>query len=111
LGVIVFTGYYLQELRDLDDQDTNDLLNSIDLLIDGPYLENMNDNLGLRGSANQSMWYLTDRYRECHDALEYGSRKLELTRSLIIGIKPRNFDKTVEEAFARMLNKKLMADR
>lgn len=111
MGVIVFTGYYLQELRDLNDKDTNNLLDCIDLLIDGPYVEDMNDSLGLRGSTNQTMRYLTDRYKECHSVLEYGPRKLEITRSQIIGIKPRNFDKTVEKAFARMLNRKHMVDQ
>lgn len=110
LGVIVFTGYYLQELRDLDDQDTNNLLDCIDLLIDGPYVEDMNDNLGLRGSANQTMWYLTERYKEYCDFIEIGPRKLEITKTQIIGIKPRAFDKTIEYAFARMLNRELMVD-
>lgn len=111
MGVIVFTGYYLQELRDLDDHDTNNLLDCIDLLIDGPYVEDMNDNLGLRGSANQTMWYLTERYKEYCDFIEIGPRKLEITKTQIIGIKPRAFDKTIEYAFARMLNRKLRVDQ
>ena len=111
LGVIVFTGYYLQELRELDDEYICDLLDCADLLIDGPLLDEKNDSSGLRGSANQTMCYLTDRYRDYYAALEYGTRKLEITRSQIIGIKPKDFDKSVQKAFAKLLNKKLIANR
>ncbi len=34
----------------------------IDLLIDGPYIETLNDGLSLRGSANQGLHLLTERY-------------------------------------------------
>lgn len=111
LGVIIFTGYYLHELRDLNDRETNDLLDSTDLLIDGPYIEGLNDDIGLRGSDNQSMCFLTDRYLEYKSLLEKGPRQLEVTRTQIIGIKPKHFDKAVEKAFARMLNRKLMASQ
>ncbi len=40
-----------------------DLLNEVDLLIDGPYIASNNNNLGLRGSTNQRVHYLSDRLR------------------------------------------------
>ena len=64
LGVIVYTGYYLTELRQLaaDKNEIAELLNMIDLLIDGPYIKTLNDGLSLRGSANQGLHLLTERY-------------------------------------------------
>lgn len=62
LGVIVYTGYTLEELETVPDAGL--LLPYIDLLIDGPYVRELDDGLSLRGSANQRVIPLTDRYRK-----------------------------------------------
>lgn len=64
LGVIVYTGYELDELRRMatDSKAIDELLKQIDLLIDGPYVERLNDGLSLRGSSNQRLHLLTQRY-------------------------------------------------
>lgn len=64
LGLILYSGYRLREIRRLARKDTGvaTLLAAIDLLIDGPYLAASNDDVGLRGSANQKIWPLSDRY-------------------------------------------------
>ena len=64
LGLILYSGY---RLRDLQRQARRDagvarLLAEIDLLIDGPYRAARNDGAPLRGSANQKVWPLTERY-------------------------------------------------
>ncbi len=64
VGVIVYTGYRMEQLRDRQDPDCEALLSQIDLLIDGEYAEALDDGGALRGSSNQRAWYLTDRYRE-----------------------------------------------
>lgn len=54
--VLVFTGYNIEELKDARYQS---FLNKIDVLIDGAYVEEQNDNqAALRGSLNQSIHYL-----------------------------------------------------
>lgn len=64
LGVIVYTGYTLEQLRDMDDPCIQRILDGfIDLLIDGEYVEEQNDGKSLKGSSNQRLIYLTDRYR------------------------------------------------
>lgn len=68
MGVIVFTGYRYEEL--LRSPDAAALLNEIDLLIDGEYIRELDDGKGLRGSSNQRVIPLTDRYREV--AAQYG---------------------------------------
>lgn len=64
LGVIAFSGYEYETLRDRDDA-TRAFLASLDLLVDGPYQEwNPETERALVGSANQRFIHLTDRYRE-----------------------------------------------
>lgn len=61
-GVIVYTGYTLEELDSLPDAQL--LLPYIDLLIDGPYVQELDDGLSLRGSSNQRIIPLTNRYQK-----------------------------------------------
>ena len=83
MGVIVYTGYTLEELdRKSDSEDGRDiqhLLEQTDLLIDGPYIRELDDGLSLRGSSNQVVHCLTDRYAEIADQY-YGQpeRNVEL---------------------------------
>jgi len=64
LSIICYTGFTLEQLRaHPPGPGVEDLLNEIDVLIDGPYIEELNDQQGLRGSANQRIHYLTDRLR------------------------------------------------
>lgn len=62
LGVIVYTGYVYEEL--LADPAARALLEETDLLIDGPYVKELDDGKSLRGSSNQRVLTLTERYRE-----------------------------------------------
>ncbi|MDO5576209.1 MAG: 4Fe-4S single cluster domain-containing protein [Fibrobacter sp.] len=62
LSVLCYTGYQLDELQTNDN--LRDLLNCIDVLIDGQYeIENDNNQLW-RGSENQKFHFLTDRYKQ-----------------------------------------------
>ncbi len=62
LGVIVYTGYLLEDLQANVYPGSKELLSHVDLLIDGPYVEALNDDGALRGSSNQRVIPLTDRY-------------------------------------------------
>ena len=51
----LYTGYLYEEIKDLE------ILNYIDVLIDGPYIESLRDvSLEWRGSSNQRIIYLKD---------------------------------------------------
>jgi anaerobic ribonucleoside-triphosphate reductase activating protein len=64
LTLICFTGYKHDQLhRPPYLPGVNELLAETDVLIDGPYMESLNNNIGLRGSSNQQIHYLTDRLR------------------------------------------------
>lgn len=58
LGVIIYTGMNYEEVAELP------LTSHCDLLIDGEYIEALNDDLSLRGSSNQHIICITDRYAD-----------------------------------------------
>lgn len=73
MGVIVYTGFTYEELLQMPQ--AQPLLEQTDLLIDGPYIQELDDGLSLRGSSNQRVIPLTPRYL---DALaDYGTQKRE----------------------------------
>lgn len=73
MGVIVYTGYQYEDL--IKNDSANKFLSKIDLLIDGPYIKELDDSRSLRGSANQRVLFLTDRYRAYEN--EYGTKGRE----------------------------------
>ena len=75
LGVITYTGYtQAQLLREIQREPEGawaSFYSQIDLLIDGRFVESLNDDGALRGSANQRAIPLTERYVD--DLKLYGS--------------------------------------
>ena len=72
LGVILYTGFTYEEIADTE------LARRCDLIIDGEYKEELNDDRSLRGSSNQRVICITDRYKGVVDQY-YGvpGRKVE----------------------------------
>ncbi len=64
LTVMVFSGYILEEARQLPDPAVAELLAHTDILVDGPYLrEQPETRRRWIGSANQRIHFLSDHYR------------------------------------------------
>ena len=64
LSVMIYTGFTLEELRARNDTDTDALLASADVVVDGPYRrEEPESARRWIGSRNQGLHFLTDRYR------------------------------------------------
>jgi len=64
LNVILFTGRQYEDLKMSNDEAIVNLLNNVDLLIDGPYVKELHDlSRPLVGSSNQRYIFLTDRIR------------------------------------------------
>lgn len=58
--IYIWTGYYYKELLESYDPRVNQILQMVDVLIDGPYVEELRDiTLPMRGSSNQSVIDLT----------------------------------------------------
>ena len=74
--ILVFTGYTMEYLKKR--KKYREFLNRVDVLIDGPYMEELNDGaLALRGSTNQRIHYLNDKVREKYEAYLSEGRKIE----------------------------------
>ena len=58
--ILVYTGYMKYELP-------APLLKNIAVLIDAPYIENRNNNCRLRGSDNQTIYILNEKYRATYE--------------------------------------------
>lgn len=64
LGVMCYTGYRLEYLKAQGDVAQKRLLTKTDLLVDGVYQENLQADLLWRGSSNQRLLLLSNRYQE-----------------------------------------------
>lgn len=75
LNVLVYSGYVIEQL---DTEKAKSLLSCIDLLIDGPFVERLKTNKGLRGSTNQRLHFLSDSLIEYKEELLNGERNNEV---------------------------------
>ena len=73
LGVVCYTGYRLETLQRQGTEAQRTLLARVDLLIDGVYREDEHADLRWRGSANQRLLPLTERYRAVVEEIEAGA--------------------------------------
>ena len=75
LNVIIFTGLLKENLLS---KEALSVLSLTDLLIDGRYIDELNDGIGLRGSSNQRLHFLTDRLLPYKKELLFGKRQIEI---------------------------------
>lgn len=91
-SALAFSGFTLEQLlkKALLDPGVNDFLNLLDVLIDGLYRADLNNDLGLRGSSNQRVHFLTPRYEKLKDEFECRPREIEVhvlrTDLLMVGV-------------------------
>jgi anaerobic ribonucleoside-triphosphate reductase activating protein len=94
LDIICYTGFRLERLLESPpERGVPEFLRYIDVLIDGPYQQELNNDIGLRGSTNQRIHYLTNRLMD-YD-FENSSRKISLNVNKneisIVGVPTKNF--------------------
>ena len=84
-GVIIYTGFYLEELVNemLSDPGVKELLGFTDILIDGRYVPELDDGKPYRGSSNQRIIQMTNRYADVFEDYYFGCevRKTEISVS------------------------------
>lgn len=78
LTIVCYTGFTLENLRSRNNPAINRLLKSIDVLIDGPFVQRLAANLMWRGSRNQRVHFLTDAYRHLAEEVNASSSSIEL---------------------------------
>ena len=84
LSVMCYTGRTLEELMTSPENDLNrQILDYVDILVDGPYEQLKNEGHQWRGSSNQKIHFLTERYMHLRsEILESKNRGVEIDLSL-----------------------------
>lgn len=72
-GILIFTGFYYEDLHANNDTGIQLLLAHADLLVAGPYQQNLACKHPLLASSNQKLIYLTERYRN----IQLRTRRIE----------------------------------
>lgn len=110
ISIMSFTGFTLQQLQAKSDPTSDRLLTLIDVLIDGLYVAELNDNKGWRGSSNQVVHFLTPRH--IHEANLFTERKrdveihLQEESALMVGVPPQNFSSHFKQAVSALRSTK-----
>lgn len=100
IGVIVYSGFTLPEIK--QDKVMSALLSDIDILIDGRYVKELDDNRAYVGSSNQMIHYLSSRYTnagEAYYAAEKRRAEIKITANqvILIGVPSHNVLKTWQD--------------
>lgn len=101
--ILVYTGYTYEEIK--DNSVMSKALNYIDVLIDGKYVEELNDNNPLRGSSNQRIIILNEDLKEDYKKELLKQRNYEIeyldNKLNIYGLVPKGF----KEMFSKLKDK------
>ena len=93
--IIIYSGFTLKYLQCLKDERVDSILNHTAVLIDGSYRDELNDEIGLRGSSNQRIHIFNPRYEDRRFDFEKGKRQVQNifwdNTVFSIGIPHRNF--------------------
>ena len=113
LDIICFTGYRFEQLiKSPPAAGIKELLDEVDVLIDGPYIPSRNDGVGLRGSNNQRIIHLTSRLRNID--FETSSRQVEVHvrdgELMVVGIPPLVVHETLDGVFRALASKEMVED-
>lgn len=73
--IIIYSGYTIDELIQKRNVLIKNTLDNISVLIDGRYIEELNDGIGLRGSSNQSIHIF--RNQDKYECLKNARRELQ----------------------------------
>jgi len=95
INYIVYTGYKYENLQ--KNLKYREFLNSIDLLIDGEYIDELNEDTPFRGSSNQKIYILSQKgYKLAYDIANKTSREVEFiikdNEIFMVGIPPKNLN-------------------
>jgi len=103
-SLILYTGFTWEDVLRAHDPAQRQLAQAADVLIDGPYLEHLNNGRGLRGSSNQRIRFISPRYLSLARYFHECPRTLELVigqgRVSLIGIPEKGLPKAMSAVLA-----------
>lgn len=95
-GVIIYTGFLREQLDKHENVGVKRLLQHADILIDGHYMKELDDGKPYRGSSNQKIHLLTDRYKTIFEEYYNGTPKrnieidIEKDNVYMVGVPSKN---------------------
>jgi len=97
LTTMLYTGYYYEELINFPHPLMQKLLHNTDILVDGPYIPELDHGEMWRGSSNQRIIFLSDIYKNWKWVINQKKREIEIRvgndgNFIILGIPPKNFE-------------------
>lgn len=107
LDIMIYTGYTFENL--IVNEIYKRILGYIDILVDGEYDEVLNNNELYRGSSNQKIHFITNKYKSYEDKINRSkSRNIEFQSTgeddlIMIGIPPKDF----YEEFIKLIKKEV----
>lgn len=103
--ILIFTGFYEKELRGMNNPDVDHILSSIAVLVDGPFIADRYVEDRLRGSDNQNVIVLNEKYVESYDDYRKGEKTIDIFRlddeMHFIGIPSPGYDDVYKSFAAR----------
>ena len=76
--ILIYTGYTLEELQMMKNKNVDYILNNIAVLIDGPYVLELDDQKhNLKGSTNQKIHYLNEKYENLYNEFISTNRHMQ----------------------------------
>lgn len=109
--ILIYSGYTIEQLQNKKQPMIDEILQKIAVLIDGKYIEKLNDNSPLRGSSNQRIHYINDNYWERYNSLLEGNRKVQTIMSqdelFTIGIPVKGYRDYLETGLDKQYGIKL----
>ena len=76
--ILVYSGFTKQELEKMHNPNVDYILSHITVLIDGPFMKELVDDVPLRGSSNQRVWLFDRRYEQQYLACLSEEKKVDI---------------------------------
>ena len=76
--ILLYTGFLKEELESRIETDINFILSHIAVLIDGPFVQDLVDDIPLRGSSNQRVWVYKNKYQEEYLCCLKGKKRIDI---------------------------------
>jgi anaerobic ribonucleoside-triphosphate reductase activating protein len=104
--ILIYTGYKIEDLRKIPNKDTENILSSIAVLIDGAYIEDLNNDTSLRGSDNQRIFILNPKYKVYYENfLKTANNQIQnfttIDGIISVGIHKKDFAKKIIEQICK----------